>query len=85
LNYKYTDSADYNRINRLEIPLIYLSFRGDTFKDIKIIMEDITEGYLLALDNISKNSFHEDFCKLDSNQLRQIRMQYPLNIRIIKM
>jgi len=84
VGFKNTEIIDTSGINRLEVPLIVLSFRGNTFKDITTILKDITEGYITAIDSISKDKFKEGSCSISPSQLKIIKRGYPLNIRIIK-
>ncbi|MCR6639684.1 MAG: hypothetical protein NVV82_12060 [Sporocytophaga sp.] len=82
---KGTDIVDSLSSNRLEVPLIILSFHGEAFKYITTILKEITEGYITVIDSISKEKFGKDACTLTSNQIKIIKSEYPLNIRLIRM
>ncbi len=68
----------------LQGPMVKLIFGDESFSGIRVAIKKIAMGYLQGLSILSKRFYGADLCALDSGQLGELKLKYPLKIRLLK-
>lgn len=64
-------------------PMVRVVFSHDSFADIKIAIKRIVTGYLQAMNILSLRFYNNDLCELNPSDLREMKRNYPLKIRLL--
>jgi len=65
-------------------PVVNITVADNDFAKTALVLEDIAEGYIVAMSAESIARFNKELCELDQRQLGKLQKEKPFQVRLFK-